>query len=456
MAYEGLRTLLVALEVFRPALTEPSFRNLIVLFAGWVLTGGTHAVTQALVETAVPGREHHEKYHRFFSRGTWNPDELGHRLFDWIAALSPKDSPIRIALDDTLATKKGPLVFGIGNHLDAVRSTKLVKVFAFGHVWVMLCVVVLVPFSRRPWALPVLFRLYRNKKECKDKGDAHSKKTQLAREMLNVVVGWAGERRLWLSMDCAYCNDTVMRNLPRSVVVFGAMRPDAVLTAAPVLKQPKEGEKGKRKGGRPPLRGTLLPKPENLAKDERHSWKKCEATLYGETKTVHYKELCAQWYRACGARLLRIIVVRLETGRIRLRVFFCTDLSLSVRQILEGYADRWSIEVCFRDLKQLLGFGDSSARKKCAVERTAPFVGFTYTTLVLWFMQGIHQSSLATPPLRPWYTHKEGLSFADVLRAAQRALAPLDVLDPARSLNNLQELGARDPRPSARPRKAAA
>src|ERR1019366_3551895 len=233
MTYEGLRTLLVALDVFRPVLTEPGFRNFIVLFAGWVQTGGRHAVTQALVETAVPGREHHEKYHRFFSRGTWSPDELGHRLFDWIASLSSAESQIRIALDDTLATKKGEHVYGIGSHLDAVRSTKLVKTFAFGHVWVMLCVVVSVPFSIRPWALPVLFRLYRNKKECKGKGDVHSKKTQLAREMIDVVAGWAGKRRLWLSMDCAYCNDTVMRNLPESVVVFGTMRPDAVLTAAP-------------------------------------------------------------------------------------------------------------------------------------------------------------------------------------------------------------------------------
>jgi SRSO17 transposase len=455
VAYEGLRTLLVALEVFRPVLTEPSFRNLIVVFSGWVLTGGTHAVTQALVETAVPGREHHEKYHRFFSRGTWNPDELGHRLFDWITSLSPKGSPIRIVLDDTLATKKGEHVYGIGSHLDAVRSTKVVKVFAFGHVWVMLSVVVAVPFSSLPWALPVLFRLYRNTKECKEKGDTHSKKTELAHEMIETVAGWAGERRLWLSMDCAYCNATVMRDLPSSVVVFGSMRPDAVLTAAPVPAAPI-GKKGRRKGGRPPVRGELLPKPEMLAKDERRPWKKCQATLYGKTKTVQYKELSAQWYRAWGAGLLRIVVVKVTTGRIALRVFFCTDLTLSIRQVLEGYGDRWSIEVCFRDLKQLLGFVDSSARKKAAVERTAPFVGFTYTTLVLWFMQGIHQTTLATPPLRPWYTHKRGLSFADVLRAAQRTLAPLDVLDPARSLNNLHELAALDARPSARPRKAAA
>jgi len=50
-------------------------------------------------------------------------------------------------------------VFGIGSHLDAVRSTKRQKIFSFGHRWVVLAVLVSVPFSPRSWALPVLFRL---------------------------------------------------------------------------------------------------------------------------------------------------------------------------------------------------------------------------------------------------------------------------------------------------------
>jgi hypothetical protein len=68
----------------------------------------------------------------------------------------------------------------------------------------------------------------------------------------------------------------------------------------------------------------------------------------------------------------------------------------------------------------------------------APFVGLTYTFLVLWFLEHAYTHPIATPPLRPWYRHKQGFSFADVLRTAQRILAPLDVLDPGRSLANLR------------------
>ena len=432
MAHEALRTLIEALEVVRPAFTRPGFSNLIVVFAGWVLTSGPHAITQALVATGVAGRRHHEAFHRFFSRGTWDTDEVGRLLLGWTERHLPEGAPLRVVLDDTLATKKGPHVFGIGSHLDAVRSTKRQKIFAFGHCWVVLAVLVPVPFSARAFALPVLFRLYRTVKSCERAGHAHRKKTQLARDLLDVLASWVDTRRVEVAADSAYCNDTIMRGLPPRFVMFGAMRPDAVLTAAP--------PKRRRKPGRPSIRGRPVAKPEILAKDTRRPWRSCEATLYGVRRLVRFKTVDAQWYRACGARLLRIVVVKVDDGALGMRVFFCSDPTAAIPTILETYAGRWGIEVCFRDLKQLLGFGDSSARKRAAVERTAPFVGLVYTTLVLWFAEGVYSAKIAAPPIRPWYRHKRGLCFADVLRAAQRSLLPLDVLDPRRSLANLRKL----------------
>lgn len=434
MAPDLLPTLVGFVDVLRPAFTRPGFNNMFVLFAGWVLTAGTHAVTEALVVTSVAGRRHHEAFHRFFSRGTWQPDEIGRRLLFWMLEHVPADASIKLAIDDTVAPKKGAKVFGIGSHIDAVRSTRLCRVFTFGHCWVALAVLVNVPFSKRPWALPILFRLYRNKKECEKKGHVYRKRTELAREMLDVVLTWTQRaRRIECAADSAYCNDTVLRDLHASLVFVGAMRPDAVLTSLP-------SERDARRTGRPRLRGTPLPKPEALAKDDRHRWQTCTAHLYGKNQRVRYKECFGQWYRACGVRLLRIVIVQVETGKIGLRVYFSTDPQMTVRQILETYAGRWSIEVCFKDLKQMLGFADSSARKQAAVERTAPFVGFSYTVLVLWFAQHAYGSLVAAPPLRPWYWRKQGASFADVLRTAQRVLGPLDVLDPARGVENLQEL----------------
>ena len=88
-----------------------------IIAVGWLQTFGVHAVTQALVVTGVAGQRHHEAFHRFFSRGVWDPDELGRCLFlrlqRWLG-----DGFVRICIDDTVTPKKGPQVFGIASHLD--------------------------------------------------------------------------------------------------------------------------------------------------------------------------------------------------------------------------------------------------------------------------------------------------------------------------------------------------
>ena len=438
MPSDLLATFVRVLEgVCRPALTRPSFSNMLVLVVGWIVTQAPlRAVTEVLVATGVAGRRHHEAFHRFFSRGTWSPDEIGYFLLRRLEALIDQ-GPLRLAIDDTLAPKKGPHVFGLGVHLDPVRSTRKHRIFAFGHCWVTLAVLVRLPFSRRTWALPVRFRLYRNVKDHEKEGTPYRKKTELAREMLDAICRWF-DGPVEVCADAAYCNDTVMRSLPERVVFFGAMRPDAVLTAAPAARA---------KTGRPPKRGSVLPKPEQLANNADVPWKSVKASLYGKLVDVRYKEICAQWYRACGTRLLRIVVVATPTGSLPLRVFFCTDPTRDVPTIVETYACRWAIEVCFRDLKQVLGFADSTARARAAVLRVAPFVGLLYSVLVIWFAEGAWKSNLAIPPLRPWYPHKRDHSFSDILRAARRMLQGADVLDPASDFMNLPKPW---PRPGSR------
>jgi hypothetical protein len=426
-----LRTLLSVLKDLGTPLTRPGFSNFLVVAVGWIQTCGAHAVTQALVVTGVAGKHHHEAFHRFFSRGSWHPDELGRWLFRRLDRWTGTGA-LRVVIDDTLAPKKGPHVFGIGSHLDAVRSTKRQRIFCFGHCWVVLAVLVRVPFSRRVWALPVLFRLYRNLKECERHGAAYFKKTELARQMLDVLATWTCQRRVELAADSAYCNDTVTRELPSRFVIFGAMRPDAVLTALPdAVDAPRPG--------RPSKRGKLLPKPEAIASDDRHAWQTCTAFVYGRMTTIRYKSFCAQWYRACGTGLLRIVIVATTQGAVPFRVFFCSDATLEVAEIIEGYGARWAIECFFREAKQLLGFADSSARKPEAVLRVAPTVGLLYSALVVWFIEGASQSPLAVPPVRPWYTHKRGASFEDILRAARRALVGFDVLVPSRDVGDLRQ-----------------
>jgi hypothetical protein len=435
--------LLGVLDVLRPAFSVPSFGNLVVLFAGWVLTGGRHAITEALVVSQVSGRRHHAAFHGFFARAAWSVDELGLRFAEKLAAMF--DGPLLAAIDDTLASKKGPKVFGIGCHVDAVRSTRKHKIFSFGHVWVTLAILIPVPFSQRHWALPVLFRLYRTAKGCEKAGDARLKKTELAKQLLGALLARLGDRPVCLAMDNAYCCGLLLKDLPENLTVYGAMRPDAALFA-PVKPQPH-----KLRRGRPSSRGPRLPSLDSLANDPNSPWKATTAFLYGAKHRVTYKSQTALWPTVCGNRLLRIVLIRSVKGTIPYRVVFSTCSRDSASTVISGYGHRWNIEVAFRDLKQELGFADSSARSPAAVLRTAPFVGLVYTALVLWFLD--KRSGKAILPVRPWYRHKDAVSFADILRMAQQALRPLDILAISSAAPDLDKIRHHRPRRSLSPSK---
>lgn len=438
MPTDGLLTLLGVLEVLRPAFTPASFALFVTLFDGWVRTPGRHALTESLIAAGVAGRRDHTAFYRFFTRGTWEPDRLGRLLFEALLAWMGTDALLALVVDDTLARHKGPHVFGLGTHLDAVRSTRKTKVFAFGHVWVVLAVVVPVPFARRGFALPILFRLYRNEAECERHGATYRKRTELARELVDVVLSWLSElaptRPLTLALDNGYSNHTVLGGLPPRVTSVGAMRPDAALDVA--------GE---------PL------SPATLAADPTRPWQRVEAELYGRLHVVEYKTVVAAWRRVCGALPLRVVVVRCVNGSLPLRIFFGTDEAACARAVLEWYAGtRWPIEVTFRDLKQLLGLAHAAVRVEAAVSRVAPFVGLQYTVLTLWALRVGLTPATTAALLRPWYRHKRAVSFGDLLRTAQKCLeqGDLSALRAARE-HRAHEAGEKLPHAVPRPKRAA-
>lgn len=440
MTAPSLNTLLPILLLVSPAFTQPSFHRFLTLFSGWVRTTGLHAVTESLVVAGVSGTLHHAAFHRFFSRARWSLDEVGRLLLLKLVALSP--GPLRLVLDDTLCTHKGPKVFGLGVHVDAVRSTRKRRLLTFGHVWVVLAVLVPVPFSGRVWALPVLFRLFRTQADCQKTGGTHLKKTQLARQLVEQVKRWLPDKPVELVADSAYSCREVLRHLPPGVVFTGSMCANAT------LQRPRTRKYRSPTTGRLLTRDIRLPNPEKIARDKKVPWLCMTLTFYGELKQVQYKELVARWYRSAGKPLLKIVIVKVPRGQLPLRVFFCTDCTRTARQVIESYCWRWAIEVLFRDLKQLLGFSSSRARSRLAVLRTAPWVGLCYSLLVLWYMElGLDASQMGLP-IRPWYRTKNTVAFADILRLAQRTLCSADWTNPRLLLASLRD-SAPPPQPKA-------
>ncbi len=63
------------------------------------------------------------------------------------------------------------------------------------------------------------------------------------------------------------------------------------------------------------------------------------------------------------------------------------------------------------------------------MRRTAPCVGLLYGVLVMWFWEQFEQGLRAVIPNRPWYGHKENVSFEDIVRTARFALRATPLLD---------------------------
>ena len=180
---------LVMLQPLAWAMTCPTFSNLTTMFAGWAFAP-RRTVTGMLLAAGAVGKKHHSAFHRLFSQAQWSLDHVGLLVFDMLAPWL-EGGEILLALDDTLARKRGLKVFGAGMHHDPLLSSRGKAVMNWGHSWVVLGVIVRFRhWPERAFCLPILFRLYLNKKSAERDRCQYQTRPELAVEMLRIVCGY--------------------------------------------------------------------------------------------------------------------------------------------------------------------------------------------------------------------------------------------------------------------------
>jgi hypothetical protein len=273
----------------------------------------------------------------------------------------------------------------------------------WGHCWVVLGVVVKLPFRGDHWfCLPVLFRLYVPRKTAIKKRLPYKTKPQLAVEMLHVLCDAHENRRFHAIGDSAYGGKSVLCHLPANCDLTSRLVMNARLYDAPPARVPG-------RSGRPRKRGRLLATPRAmLAGRCRH----LTLDIYGRKDRSRVAQCVGRCY-AAPDRPLKIVAVEPLTGGRTEQAFFSTCSDDSARTVLTRYAARWSIEVTNHDGKGQLGFEQPQGWSRPAVERTAPLAMLLYTLVVLWFAREGHRHY--APPYRPWHAGKTQASFADML-----------------------------------------
>ena len=423
-------TFLSLLQAFSGCFTSPSFDSFVTLMTGWVLDLRRHTVTEVVRAAGAVGYKHISSYHRFFSRGRWTTDAVGLKLAALVIERLIPSGVIRLVVDDTLGRHTGKCIAAASMHRDPLQSTGRRPFFHWGHVWVVLAVEV--TLFDKSWALPVLFRLHRSEKRCKKEKRPYRKLTEEARELVELLCRAYPERRFELIGDAAYTNGTLIKKRAGNLTLIGRGRLDSALYA-PAPKR-KKGQMGRSR-----VRGKRLLSPEQQARKKNAPWKDVRVTVYGKVATVQVLVIDALWYVASGSERIRLVVVRGFPGHEKDDVFVSTDTKLSPRYVIETYSKRWSLEVTFHEAKGKLGFEDPCNRTERAVERTAPLALVSYSLVVLWHVLHGQRSRAARFPVMPWYAHKAGVTFSDMLATLRRASWRQRLFDPASSPRELQK-----------------
>jgi hypothetical protein len=237
----------------------------------------------------------------------------------------------------------------------------------------------------------------------------HRSRPQLAVELITLAATWFPERDLLVSGDSAYGGKSVLSQLPANVHLISRVHAKGVLYEPAPVQQ----DSPKVRRGRPRKKGARLPGMIDWANDTTKPWTDLTFDQFGLHATLQVKSQPALYYTAGGSRLLSIVLTRDQLGKRPVQMFYCTNLTWDVRQILATYAYRWAIECTFENCKQYLGLEDPANRVRLAVSRTAPVALFLYSMIVVWFQTVGHR--LVQFPHRPWYKNKKEPSFADML-----------------------------------------
>lgn len=184
--------------------TRPTWRHMGVLLAGAVLCQGPRTVTSALRVMGLGGEKRFEKYHRVLNRARWSSLQGAKVLLGLLIPLLPRSCPVIVGVDETIERRRGKRIKAKGIYRDAVRSSSSKVVSCFGLQWISMMLIVPLPWSPRPWALPFLTVLAPSRKANQEAGRRHKTVIDWSCQLVALVSRWLSGRYWVLVGDGSY------------------------------------------------------------------------------------------------------------------------------------------------------------------------------------------------------------------------------------------------------------
>jgi hypothetical protein len=227
-------------------------------------------------------------------------------------------------------------------------------------------------------------------------------KLELGVELLRWAKFWLGllKKPLWVVADGAYAKAPFLKPaMGLGITVVSRLRKDAALRTVP-------GPTRKGQRGRPRIYGKQRM---DLAKraGQSRGWSTDVFEMYGKPTVKRYKTFLATWGPVGG--IIRVVLVKEATGWV---AFFCTDPKATVADILVMVADRFSLEITFRDCKEIVGAGQQQVRFVWASVGAFHMCLWTFTMTEVWAWDR-SADTMVDRSTSPWDTPGRRPSHAD-------------------------------------------
>jgi DDE superfamily endonuclease len=403
------------LAAFRPLFTAPTWRKLMTLLTGTLLAHGRRTVAAALRHTGNERETNFSTFHQVLNRARWSPLAVSRQLLTIIVeTFVQAGGTLELIIDETLERRWGPKISKRGHYRDSALSSRKRSVSSPGLRWIVMAVVVTLPWTKHRCALPFLCVLATTPEVSATLGKRHKPVGMWARQMVKLVRRWFPTLSITLLGDTAYSIlELGLQCQEQQVTLITPFHLDAVLHEPPPTRDAHTI-------GRPRVVGQRLPSLEEVLSDPNTTWQRLTLDWYGQGERP--LEICtgtALWYRAGFAPVsIRWVLTRDPQGKRPPKALFSTDPTQTAEQIVRTFMNRWSLETTFEESRAHLGIETQRQWSDLAIDRTTPMLFGLYSLVVL-FGRALHPEGGIPLAQAAWY-HKHTATFHDLLAAVRR------------------------------------
>jgi DDE superfamily endonuclease len=409
--------IITMLEPFRCVFTAPTWKKMLTLLRGTLLAHGRRTVTAALWQTGHEQDSNFSSFHQALNRARWSPLEASRYLLRLIIeTFVQAGGALDIVIDETLERRWGAKIRKRGHYRDSALSSHKRSVSSPGLRWIVLALVVNVPWTKQRWALPFLCVLATTPEVSATLGIRHKTLGVRAHQVVSLLRRWLPEVPMKLMGDRAYSIlELGLHCTQQQITLIAPFRLDSVIHQPTPVRSPHTV-------GRPPVVGPRLPSLEHVLHDPHTVWQRLILDWYGEGERA--LELCsgtAWWYRFGLTPLpIRWVLTRDPAGKRPPKALFSTDQTQSAEEIVGDFMKRWCLETTFEESRAHLGIETQRQWSDQAIERTTPLLFGLYSLVALF---GSALSHDEPPPLQraSWY-QKSAATFSDILALVRRHL----------------------------------